>query len=86
MNTRLKDNYYSDLIDLTVLTDEEFNELVILEEIITRMDNMFPWDISKDLINYISPFMLKNNHRCWELIGIAYNRLDDIVKLCLTGK
>ena len=79
---RLTYNYYDTRKDLNVLTDEEYNELVNIEEIFTILSTEIPEDKSDPLSNYISNYLIERNKRSWNIINTAVIRLNGIVRLC----
>jgi hypothetical protein len=80
---RQKDSYYSRFSQLSVLTDEEFNELVFIEEVFTTLSNNIPDNSNNELSKYISSYLIERNTRSWNLINIANDRLNKIINLCI---
>lgn len=79
---RLKDTFYNTFPHLSILTDDEFNELVHIEQVFTILSNAIPEDPTNALSNYISDYLIERSNRSWELISTAYKREKSILKLC----
>jgi hypothetical protein len=79
---RLTNKYYSTFAILNVLTDDEYNELVNIEEVFNILSNKIPDDTNSQLSRYISSYLVERNRRSWYLCGVAHDRVKNILELC----